>query len=122
VAWEAGVASTYGLKNAEERGVLFIPAGIDVYEGMVFGETFNESDITVNVSKKKHLTNMRSSNKDLEYRLSSPRILSLDEALEFLADDELLEVTPDTFRIRKRILNSDDRGRAQKIKSEQLAD
>lgn len=118
VAWETGVSSTYGLKNAEERGTLFIGAGVDVYEGMVFGETFNESDIPVNVCKKKHLTNMRSSNKDLEYRLSTPQNLSLDEALEFLSDDELLEITPDTFRIRKRILNTDDRGKAQKSKNQ----
>ncbi len=118
VAWETGVTSTYGLKNAEERGTLFIGAGVDVYEGMVFGETFNESDIPVNVCKKKHLTNMRSSNKDLEYRLSTPQNLSLDEALEFLSEDELLEVTPDTFRIRKRILNTEDRGKSQKSKNQ----
>ena len=116
VAWETGVSSTYGLKNAEDRGVLFIEAGTEVYAGMVIGETYNESDITVNVCKKKHLTNMRSSNKDIEYRLSTPRDLSLDEAIEFLADDELLEVTPDDFRIRKRILNAEDRGKAQKAK------
>ena len=116
VAWENGVSSTYGLKNAEERGTLFIGAGMEVYGGMVIGETFNDSDITVNVSKKKHLTNMRSSNKDLEYRLSTPHELSLDEAMEFLADDELLEVTQDVFRIRKRTLNADDRGKAQKVK------
>jgi GTP-binding protein len=122
VAGETGVSSTYGLKNAEERGTLFITAGVDVYEGMVFGETFNESDIAVNVCKKKHLTNMRSANKDLEYRLNAPRLLSLDEALEFLADDELLEVTPDTFRIRKRILNSEDRGKAQKAKTTVLSE
>ncbi len=116
VAWEQGTASTYGLKNAEERGILFIPAGTDVYEGMVIGESPKESDITVNVCKKKHLTNMRSSNKDLEYRLSPPRQMSLDEALEFLADDELLEITPDAFRIRKRILNTEERGKTQKSK------
>jgi GTP-binding protein len=116
VAWESGVSTTYGLKNAEDRGTLFIEAGMDVYEGMVIGETFNESDITVNVVKKKHLTNMRSSNKDLEYRLATPRNLSLDEAMEFLADDELLEVTPDVYRIRKRILNSEVRAKALKTK------
>ncbi len=122
VSMETGPTSTYGLKNAEERGTLFIGAGIDVYEGLVFGETFNESDIAVNVCKKKHLTNMRSSNKDLEYRLSTPRNLSLDEALEFLAEDELLEVTPDTFRIRKRILNTDERGKVQKNKTKQVVE
>ena len=118
VAWETGNSTTYGLKNAEERGTLFIDPGLEVYEGMVIGETFNESDITINVCKKKHLTNMRSSNKDLEYRLSTPRKLSLDEALEFLADDELLEVTPEIYRIRKRILNTEERGKAQKAKNE----
>ncbi|MDO9085860.1 MAG: translational GTPase TypA [Anaerolineaceae bacterium] len=122
VAWETGVASTYGLKNAEDRGILFIGAGLEVYEGMVIGETYNESDITVNICKKKHLTNMRSSNKDLEYRLSTPRELSLDEAMEFLADDELLEVTPENFRIRKRKLNAEDRGKALKQKSTTLTE
>jgi len=122
VAGETGVTSTYGLKNAEERGLLFIGAGVDVYEGMVFGESYNESDITVNVCKKKHLTNMRSSNKDLEYRLSTPNTLSLDEALEFLAEDELLEVTPTVFRIRKRILNTEDRGKSQKNKNQIMND
>ncbi len=116
VAWEMGTATTYGLKNAEERGTLFISAGIDVYEGMVIGETMKNSDITVNVSKKKHLTNMRSANKDLEYRLNTPKQMSLDEALEFLAEDELLEITPDNYRIRKRILNTEERGKAQKSK------
>lgn len=117
VSWETGVSSTYGLKNAEDRGTLFIGAGVDVYEGMVIGETFKESDLSVNICRKKHLTNMRSSNKDLEYRLSTPRNLSLDEALEFLADDELLEVTPDTFRIRKRILDTEERGKILKNKT-----
>ncbi len=116
VAWEMGTATTYGLKNAEERGTLFITAGTDVYEGMVIGETMKDTDITVNVSKKKHLTNMRSANKDLEYRLNTPKQMSLDEALEFLADDELLEITPENFRIRKRILNAEERGKAQKSK------
>lgn len=117
VAWENGISTTYGLKNAEERGILFIEPGVEVYEGMVIGETFNESDITINVCKKKHLTNMRSSNKDIEYRLNKPKILSLDEALEFLTDDELLEVTPAVFRVRKRILDTEERGKATKLKS-----
>ncbi len=84
VAWEAGT-TTYGLKNAEERGVLFLGAGVEVYEGMVVGETQRPSDLMVNVCKKKHLTNMRSSNKDIEVRLMTPRNMSLDEAIEFLA-------------------------------------
>ena len=122
VAWEAGTTSTYGLKNAEERGTLFIGAGVDIYEGMVVGETQRSEDIVVNVCKKKHLTNMRSSNKDIEYRLSTPRDLSLDQALEYLAEDELLEVTPLNFRIRKQILNTEERGKTQKKEKEILRD
>ncbi len=120
VAWESGTAYTYGLKNAEERGVLFIGAGVDVYEGMVVGETQRPMDVVVNVCKKKHLTNMRSSNKDIEIRLTTPRNMSLDEAIEYLRDDELLEVTPINFRIRKRILNTEERGKQQKAAKEIL--
>jgi len=111
VAWEDGQTTTYGLKNAEERGVLFVDAGVDVYEGMVIGESMRMSDLSVNVCKKKHLTNMRQSNKDIEIRLNGIRQMSLDEAIEYLADDELLEVTPLSFRIRKRILNTEERGK-----------
>jgi len=121
VAWETGQTSTYGLKNAEERGALFIGAGVDVYEGMVVGETQRSSDIPVNVCKKKHLTNMRSSNKDIEIRLTTPRSMSLDEAIEYLAEDELLEVTPQNFRIRKRILNTEDRGKMTKRSAREIA-
>lgn len=121
VAWEAGTATTYGLKNAEERGILFINAGIEVYEGMVVGETAKANEITVNVCKKKHLTNMRQSNKDIEVRLKTPRTMSLDEAIEYLAEDELLEVTPLAFRIRKRIMNTEKRGRHDKKAKEALA-
>ncbi len=114
VAWEAGTTSNYGLKNAEERGALFLGPGVDVYEGMVIGETQRGLDVIVNVCKKKHLTNMRSSNKDIEVRLTTPRDMSLDEAIEYLADDELLEVTPIAFRIRKRILDTEERGKQAK--------
>jgi GTP-binding protein len=109
VAWEAGTSTAFALKSAEERGVLFIDPGVEVYEGMVIGENARSGDIAVNVCKKKHLTNMRSSNKDIEVRLTPPRDMSLDEAIEYLADDELLEVTPENFRIRKRILNNETR-------------
>ncbi|PKN97176.1 MAG: translational GTPase TypA [Chloroflexi bacterium HGW-Chloroflexi-4] len=119
VSWETGVTSTFGLKNAEERGVLFIGAGVDVYEGMVVGETQRPDDLAVNVCKKKHLTNMRNSNKDIEIRLVPPLTMSIDQAIEYLADDELLEVTPLNFRIRKRILNTDERGKQTK-KSKEL--
>jgi GTP-binding protein len=122
VAWEAGISTNYGLKNAEERGILFVNPGIEVYEGMVIGETLRGLDVVVNVCKKKHLTNMRSSNKDIEIRLTPPRELSLDEAIEYLAEDELLEVTPINFRIRKRILNSEDRGKQTKREKEFFAE
>ncbi len=122
VAWESGTTVTYGLKNAEERATLFYGPGIDVYEGMVVGETSRPTDLIVNVCKKKHLTNMRSSNKDIEIRLTPPRVLSLDEAMEFLADDELLEVTPQNFRIRKRILDTEERGKQAKKEKEVLGE
>jgi GTP-binding protein len=122
VAWESGVTLTYGLKNAEERGILFLGAGVEVYEGMVVGETQRPSDVTVNVCKKKHLTNMRSSNKDIEIRLMTPRIMSLDEAIEYLAEDELLEVTPLNFRIRKRILDTEERGKQTKKAKEVIGE
>lgn len=122
VAWETGISTTYGLKNAEERGTLFIGAGVDVYEGMVVGESPRQSDLAVNVCKKKHLTNMRSSNKDIEIRLNTPREMSLDEAIEYLAEDELLEVTPLNFRIRKRILDTEERGKQTKKAKELLGE
>lgn len=122
VAWEQGTSSKYGLKNAEERGVLFIGPGVDVYEGMVIGETQRPTDVVVNICKTKHLTNMRSSNKDIEVRLVTPRDMSLDEAIEYLAEDELLEVTPLKFRIRKRILNTDERGKQTKKAKEALGE
>jgi GTP-binding protein len=120
VAWEAGTSTAFALKSAEERGTLFIGPGVEVYEGMVIGENARSGDIAVNVCKKKHLTNMRSSNKDIEVRLSPPREMSLDEAIEYLADDELLEVTPESYRIRKRILDTEERGKQQKKAKELL--
>jgi GTP-binding protein len=114
VSWETGVASTYGLKNAEERGMLFLGPGVEVYEGMVIGEHQRPGDLTVNVCKKKHLTNVRAAHGDMEIRLTPPRQMSLDEAIEYLADDELLEVTPLNYRIRKRILDTHERGRQTK--------
>jgi GTP-binding protein len=120
VAWEAGASTSFALKSAEERGVLFIGPGVEVYEGMVVGENARSGDIAVNICKKKHLTNMRSSNKDIEVRLTPPRDMSLDEAIEYLADDELLEVTPVAYRIRKRILDTEERGKQQKKAKELL--
>lgn len=106
VAFETGTAVSYGLFNAQERGTLFIGAATPVYEGMVVGFSPKQEDINVNVCKTKHLTNTRASGSDDALKLIPPRILSLEESLEFLADDELLEVTPESLRIRKRILNN----------------
>ena len=105
IAFESGEACTYGLFNAQERGTLFIGAGTPVYAGMVVGICSRNEDMTVNVCKKKQLTNMRASGSDEALRLVSPKIFSLEQCLEFLADDELLECTPKTLRIRKRQLD-----------------
>lgn len=114
VSFETGESVTYGLFNAQERGSLFIGPGVPVYAGMVVGETPKSEDITVNICKKKQLTNMRASGSDEALRLTPPRTLSLEQSLEFLADDELLEVTPKTLRLRKRLLDHGDRMRALK--------
>ncbi|MBR4345651.1 MAG: translational GTPase TypA [Oscillospiraceae bacterium] len=106
ISFETGEAVTYGLYNAQERGSLFIGAGTPVYEGMVVGASPKSQDLVVNVCKKKHLTNTRASGSDDALRLIPPRKLSLEESLEFLADDELMEVTPKSIRIRKRILDN----------------
>ena len=99
---------------AQERGALFIGPGVPVYGGMVVGETPKSEDITVNVCRKKQLTNMRASGSDESLRLVPPRNMSLEQCLEFLADDELLEVTPENLRLRKRILNHEIRMKALK--------
>jgi len=111
VAFETGEACTYGLFNAQERGQLFIGAGVEVYAGMVVGICSRNEDMNVNDCKKKQLTNMRASGSDEALRLTSPKILSLEQCLEFLADDELLEVTPKSLRIRKRELDHAQRMR-----------
>lgn len=122
VSWENGSTSTYGLRNAEERGALFLGPGVEVYEGMVVGEHAKPGDIAVNVCKTKHLTNMRAARADATIRLTPPRLMSLDEAIEYLAEDELLEVTPVSYRIRKRILDTEERGKLTKrLKEEALA-
>ena len=112
VAFETGEAVTYGLYNAQGRGTLFIGPGTQVYEGMVIGESPKAEDINVNVCKTKHLTNTRSSSSDDALRLITPKRMSLEECLEFIADDELLEITPKNIRIRKRILDSELRAKA----------
>ena len=116
VAHETGESVAYGLFAAQDRGALFIGPGVPVYEGMVVGVCPKMEDITVNVCRKKQLTNMRASGSDEALRLVPPRILSLEQCLEFLADDEILEVTPENLRLRKRILNHEQRMKAQKGK------
>jgi GTP-binding protein len=120
VSWENGLTTTYGLKNAEERGTLFYGPGVEVYEGMVIGEHQRPGDLNINVCKKKHMTNVRAARGEMEIRLTPPRQMSIDEAIEYLAEDELLEVTPENFRIRKRILDSEERGKQTKKSKEAL--
>ena len=112
IAFEAGESITYGLFNAQERGILFIGPGEKVYAGMVVGQTGKAEDIEINVCKKKQLTNTRSSSADEALRLTPPKILSLEQALDFIDTDELLEVTPENLRIRKKILDPTLRKRA----------
>lgn len=114
IAFESGEAITYGLFNAQERGTLFISPGEKVYAGMVIGQNGKTEDVEVNVCKKKQLTNTRSSSADEALRLVPPRVLSLEQALEFIDTDELLEVTPKSLRIRKKILDPLMRKRAQR--------
>jgi GTP-binding protein len=120
VAWEPGVTTTYGLKNAEERGMLFIGPGVEVYEGMVVGENQRPGDLVVNVCKKRHVTNHRASFREIGERLTTPREMSLDEAIEYLSDDELIEVTPNSLRIRKRLLDTRMRNKETKHAKEAL--
>ena len=111
VAFEQGTSVTYGLYNAQERGELFIGAGVDVYEGMIVGINSRNEDISINVCKEKHLTNTRASGSDDALRLVPPIQLSLEKAIEFIQDDELVEVTPKNIRLRKKILDSKTRER-----------
>lgn len=116
IAWENGESITYGLYNAQERGTLFIGAGVKVYEGMIVGENSRLEDIVVNVCKKKHATNTRASGSDDALKLVPPKDMSLEQCLDFIADDELLEVTPKHLRMRKRILKTDLRAKANSKK------
>ena len=106
IAFEAGESVTYGLFSAQDRGTLFIGPGEKVYSGMVIGQSAKPEDIELNVCKTKHLTNTRSSSADEALKLTPPRILSLEQALDFIDVDELLEITPQSLRIRKKILDS----------------
>jgi GTP-binding protein len=121
VAWEQGFATSYGLDNAQLRGTLFIGPQTEVYEGMVVGEHIRPEDLAVNVAKAKHLTNVRRSFAEEGIRLTTPRNMSLDDCIEFLAEDELLEVTPKSLRIRKRVLSNEDRQKEQKRREKLMA-
>ncbi len=113
VAWENGDSVTYGLFNAQGRGRLFIGPGVPVYEGMIVGENAKNEDLTLNVCKKKHITNTRASGSDDALRLTPPTVLSLEQCLEFIEDDELVEITPKNIRLRKKILSKDLRAKAR---------
>ncbi|MBR5134664.1 MAG: translational GTPase TypA [Clostridia bacterium] len=118
VAHETGDTSAYGLFNAQDRGELFVGAGVAVYEGMIVGQSPKNEDITVNVCKKKHVTNMRAAGSDEALRLTPPTNLSLEQSLEFINDDELVEVTPKSIRLRKRILSHEMRMKAASKKKQ----
>ena len=121
IASESGSATTYGLHGAQERGQLFVTPGMEVYEGMIVGQHIRDRDLEVNICRKKHLTNIRSSTAEEALRLEAPRVLSLDDAIEYIGDDELVEVTPKGFRLRKKLLSADDRKREQKRRDMALA-
>lgn len=116
VSMETGKATTYGMMQVEDRGTLFVEPGTEIYEGMIVGENTRDADITVNITKMKQKTNIRSANKDQTNVIKRPRIMTLEEALEFLGDDEYLEVTPESIRLRKQILDKNERERVAKKK------
>ncbi|MBL0388036.1 translational GTPase TypA [Tumebacillus sp. ITR2] len=116
VAAETGTASTYGIEGLEDRGIMFIAPGTEVYEGMIVGEHNRDNDLTINPCKTKAATNVRSATKDETTRLKTPRIMSMEQALEYLNDDEYCEVTPQSVRLRKKFLKKNDRDRADKDK------
>ncbi len=114
IATEAGTSTAYAIQSIEERGVLFISPGVEVYEGMIIGIHSRENDLVVNACREKHMSNVRSATKEETTRLKTPRTLSLEAAIEFLADDEFCEVTPKNIRLRKKILKKGERDKAQK--------
>ncbi|WP_026571391.1 MULTISPECIES: translational GTPase TypA [Sediminibacillus] len=116
VALENGKASTYGIMGLEDRGTIFVEPGTDVYAGMIVGEHNRDNDLTVNITKEKHLTNVRSATKDQTATIRKTRTLTLEEAIEYLNDDEYCEVTPESIRLRKKILNKNEREKAAKKK------
>jgi GTP-binding protein len=116
VSMESGKTSTYGIMNIEDRGIIFLDAGTEIYEGMIVGEHTRENDITVNITKVKQATNIRSANKDQTATMKKPRIMTLEESLEYLNEDEYCEVTPQSIRLRKKILDKNERERVTKKK------
>ncbi len=116
VSMESGKASTYGIMQVEDRGTIFVEPGTEIYEGMIVGEHTRENDITVNITKVKQATNVRSANKDQTSVIKKPRIMTLEESLEYLNDDEYCEVTPESIRLRKKILDKNERERMAKKK------
>ena len=116
VSMESGKASTYGIMQVEDRGTIFVEPGTEIYEGMIVGENTRENDITVNITKMKQATNVRSANKDQTSVIKKPRIMTLEESLEYLNEDEYCEVTPESIRLRKKILDKNERERAAKKK------
>ncbi|MDF2658479.1 MAG: GTP-binding protein [Paenibacillus sp.] len=116
IAFESGVATNYGILSIEDRGILFLHAGTEVYEGMIVGEHTRDNDLVVNICKEKQLTNMRASSKDETVKVKTPRAYSLEQALEYLNDDEYCEVTPKSIRLRKKILNKSEREKAEKLR------
>ncbi len=120
VAADAGTATAFAIRNAEDRGFLFIEPGTEVYEGMVIGQHQRPGDLVINIAKKKQLTNVRAARAEILESLTPARRMSLDESIEYLSDDELLEVTPENIRLRKRLLSGDARGKVQKKAKEEL--
>ena len=116
VSIDTGKATTYSIMSIEERGTVFVEPGTEVYEGMIIGENSRDNDLTVNITKAKQMTNVRSATKDQTAVIKTPRILTLEESLEFLDDDEYMEVTPESIRLRKQILNKAERDKANKRK------
>lgn len=114
VSSEQGTTTTYGMLSIEDRGILFLHPGTEVYEGMIVGEHNRENDIIVNICKEKQLTNVRSATKEETVKMKAPRMLSLEQALEYLSDDEYCEITPKSIRLRKKLLNKNERERAEK--------
>ncbi len=116
VSTDTGKATTYGIMGIEDRGTIFIEPGTDIYEGMVVGENARENDIAVNITKAKQQTNIRSANKDQTNVIKRPKILTLEESLEFMGEDEYCEITPKSIRLRKQILDKNEREKAAKRK------